>query len=251
MKSLWVAVLVAFMASSTVPSSLWAASPVEQIKTTVEDVLRILKDPRLQGDNQKKERQARLNKVLFPSFDFVEMAKRSLGIHWPRNVASRAEMVPYFSELVTNAYVNQIDSYKNEKIVYLRERMEDRFADVDTRIMTGRASGVPIVYKLRFTEGNWKIYDLTIDNMSWVNGYRSQLNRILAISSFDAFLKSLQKKGSTGDGDLRLKMTNGDKMGNRIADSGPGLSPEDTWQKALPLTLFLLREASGPMGLRP
>ena len=60
-------------------SSLWAESPTEQIKRTVERVLAILKEPMLQGEAKKKERREQLRQTLLPRFDFDEMAKRSLG----------------------------------------------------------------------------------------------------------------------------------------------------------------------------
>lgn len=247
MKRLWLAYTLVLAVNPGVVGRLWAASPGDQIKTTVDHVLEILRDRKLQDQG---ERQKQLKSVILSGFDFVEMAKRSLGSHWRRNVASREEIVPFLSEFIANAYVNRIDSHKNEKVVYLRERRENSFADVDTRIMTRRGGGLPITYKLHFIEENWKVYDIVIDNRSWVNHYRYQLNRILLTSSFEALLKKLQEKRARGDGDSGLKITNADEIGDRSADPEPGFFAVGSWKKVSPFALFLLGEASGSKGLR-
>jgi len=46
-----------------------------------------------------------------------------------------------------------------------------------------------------FAGGDWKVYDVVIDNISLVNNFRSQFDRILASSSFDELLKKLREKG--------------------------------------------------------
>ena len=61
-----------------------AATPREQIQSSVEKVIAILKDPNLKPEAKKSERIEQLRQVIFPKFDFTEMAKRSLGSDWQR-----------------------------------------------------------------------------------------------------------------------------------------------------------------------
>jgi len=68
-----------------------AGAPSDQTRATIEKVLAILKDPAA-----KSERRERLRQVIYPSFDFAEMAKRSLGPHWQRR--SSAEQQEFLSE---------------------------------------------------------------------------------------------------------------------------------------------------------
>ncbi|MBF8254667.1 MAG: organic solvent tolerance ABC transporter substrate-binding protein, partial [Deltaproteobacteria bacterium] len=46
----------------------------------------------------------------------------------------------------------------------------------------------------------WKVYDVVIENISLVNNYRSQFNRVLANSSFAEFLRKLQEKNFDATG---------------------------------------------------
>ena len=173
---------------------LRAESITAQIKETVDHVVEILKDPRLQAAGKKKDRRERLREVIAQRFDFEEMAKRSLGQHWQRNAARKGEFVPVFTRFVEESYVGSIESYKNEKIVYARERIDRDFAQVNTKVITGKGDEIPIDYRLHSVGGEWKVYDVVIENVSLVNNYRSQFHRILATASFDDLIKRLQEK---------------------------------------------------------
>ena len=134
--------------------------------------------------------------MLFRSFDFGEMAKRSLGSHWRTGNGKEEEFVSVFTGFVENAYMGTLESYKGEKIAYLRERVDQNLAQVDTRIVPAKGEPFPVNYRLHLVGGEWKIYDVVIDNISLVNNFRSQFNRILTTASFDDLLRKLREKGS-------------------------------------------------------
>lgn len=194
-----VAGISVLLVSWLVGSWLWAGSVTADVKSTVDDVVEILKEPRLQADAKKKERRERLRRVIGARFDFEEMAKRSLGQHWQRHAARKQEFVPVFTKFVEKAYVGSIESYKNEKIVYTRERIDKDFAQVDTKVVTGKGDEIPIDYRLHSVGGEWKVYDVVIENVSLVNNYRSQFHHILATASFDDLIKRLQEKSPEAD----------------------------------------------------
>lgn len=190
----WVAWIITLAVTWGAVNSVWAESIIAQIKSTVDRVVEILKDPRLQRDTKVGERRQRLRQAIAPRFDFEEMAKRSLGQHWQRNAARKDEFVPVFARFVQDSYVSSIESYKNEKILYTRERVDKDFAQVDTKVITIKGDEIPINYRLHLVGGQWKVYDVVIENVSLVNNYRSQFHRILDTASFDDLIKRLQEK---------------------------------------------------------
>jgi len=190
----WAVWLLVFLVSWAEAPWLWADSPTAQVKATVDRVVEILRDSRLQGEARAKARRERLRLAIAPRFDFTEMAKRSLGSRWQRYAERQSEFVPAFTEFMERAYVGQIESYKKEKIVYLRERVDTKFAEVDTQVILSRGDEVPITYRLHRVGGDWKVYDVLIDHVSLVNNYRSQFHRILNSSSFDDLIRMLREK---------------------------------------------------------
>ena len=177
-------------------STAFADPPTQEIKKTTDRVIEILQDPMSSGDTKKAERREMLRQALLPRFDFREMARRSLGSHWKSQNGRQEEFVSAFTNFVENAYVIKIESFKDEKIIYGRERVEKDFAEVDTKIVPSKGDPFSINYKLHLVREQWKVYDMVVENISLVNNYRSQFNRILTNTSFDELLRKLREKGS-------------------------------------------------------
>lgn len=174
---------------------LSAGAPTDLMRTTVDKVVAVLKNPRLQSDARKKERRDQLRQVIYPRFDFAAMAKRSLGSHW-RSLTpeEQREFEEVFTDLLESSYVDQIESYNDEKILYIREIQDDNYAEVSTKIATSKGEEFSINYKLHLVNQSWKVYDIVIENISLINNYRSQFNRIIMKSSYKELLRRMKEK---------------------------------------------------------
>ena len=135
-----------------------------------------------------------LRSALMPRFDWYEMAKQSLGKHWQTASGREDEFVAAFAEFLGNAYVGKIGSYRDEKIVFLHEVVDNERAQVMTKIVSDKGEPTTINYRLRRIDGQWKIYDVVVEDISLVVNFRSQFNRLLAKGSFDDLLKQLKEK---------------------------------------------------------
>ena len=176
-------------------ASAHAGVPTEQIKGTVDKAVLVLKDPRLKPAAKTKERREQLRQILFARFDFTEMAKRALGSNWRRRTPQEQdEFVRLFTEILERAYADIIESYTDEKIVYLNERVEGGFADVGSKILTSRGEEYSVNYKAHLVSNEWKVYDVIAENISLVNNFRSQFNRVIANSSYEELLRRLRDK---------------------------------------------------------
>ena len=177
------------------PFNALADSPTIRIKSTVDQVIQILIDPQLQGEGKKQERRKRLREAIFVRFDFQEMAQRSLGAHWQRRTPEeQTEFVRVFSELLEQTYVNRIESYNDEKFIYMNERIDGPYAEVGSKMRTSKGEEFTINYKLHRLGEDWKVYDLVIENVSLMNNYRSQFNRILTSSTYDELVSKIKLK---------------------------------------------------------
>jgi len=128
--------LTVVIATGADVNRLWAATPLEDVKGTVDRVMEILKDEKLQGDTNKKEKRERLRQAILPRFDFPEMAKRALATHWNQNPQKQREFVSAFTQLLENAYAEQIEAANGDKVVYGNGRQEQNFAEVDTKVIS-------------------------------------------------------------------------------------------------------------------
>jgi phospholipid transport system substrate-binding protein len=172
-------------------TSVSAGAPTQQIQSAVERVTTILKDPKLQADAKRQE----LREAVYPKFDFTEMAKRSLGNHWQRrSPEEQQEFVKLFTDMIENAYMSNLEAYQGEKVVIAGEKQDKEYAEVNTKIVSKKGEEFTVNYKLRQAGSDWKIYDVVIENISLVNNYRSQFNRVIAQSSFDELFRKMKDR---------------------------------------------------------
>lgn len=168
----------------------FANSPTEQIQQTIQQITNIVANSP-NGDDRTKDL---LRETLMPRFDWLEMSKRSLGKHWSYASGRENEFVSAFAEFLGNAYIGQIGSYRNEKVLFVQESIENNRAQVKTKIVSNSGEPTAVNYQLRRVEGDWKIYDVVVEDISIVSNYRSQFSRILAKGSFEDLLRQLREK---------------------------------------------------------
>ena len=172
-----------------------AGEPVTLIKQTINEVIDILKDEELKKQENILQRRAEVRRVIEERFDFEEMSKRSLALHWKkRSPEERQEFIPLFSDLLERSYVNKIESYTDEQILYTDETIDDNYAVVRTKIITKRNVEVPIEYRLLRKNGQWGVYDVVIEGVSLVNNYRNQFNKIIRKDSYEELVKRMKNK---------------------------------------------------------
>ena len=171
-----------------------AGVPTDQLKQHVDEVIKALSDPSLQG--KPAPRRAAVRKISEDIFDYPETARRALGQHWNgRTPDEQREFVQLFADLLDRAYFSKIDRYQGEKVRYGAETINGDEAMVKTTIMT-RAGGseVPVDYRMRQAGGRWLVYDVNIEGVSLVSNYRTQFNKIVQTESYAALVQKLRAK---------------------------------------------------------
>lgn len=183
--------------SMTINAWATADSPIETIRMTIQQARTVLEDPNYQGQDHKQQRLAKVKEIVLPQFDSQEVAKRTLSTHWKGLTdQQRQEFVQLFIALVEKTYSHNLDRYNNGvQFFFDHERIEDQFSEVDTRVLDPVQNRTfSIGYRLHNVNGKWLVYDVVIENVSMVQNYRNQFNRILTKSSYEELIKALQNK---------------------------------------------------------
>lgn len=172
----------------------YAGAPTEAMKTTVDEVLRIVRDQDLKHKDKVDERRHMLEQVVAARFDYTEMSRRALGAPWNQLTdPQKQEFVDLFRTLLTNSYADKIETYSGEGVQYLNERTEKEYAEVRTKVLSGKTE-IPLDYRLINKNEHWRVYDVVVDNISLVNNYRGQFTKILRSSSYSDLVDQLRKK---------------------------------------------------------
>jgi phospholipid transport system substrate-binding protein len=179
----------------TISGAVRAGEPLDVVKSATDRALQVLKDPQLQSNNKKKERIERLKVIINPLFDYDETAKRALGSHWRRRTAAeQQEFAKLFRAFLEKVYSDRIDEYVGQKINFGREHIENDYAEIDATVVNPKGEESPIIFRLRRVDGKWLVYDAVVENISIVNNYRSQFDRVIKSSSYEELVKKIREK---------------------------------------------------------
>jgi len=78
----------------------------------------------------------------------------------------------------------------------VRLAMEANTAEVKSVVQPADSSNQPIQinYLVKQTEGDWKVYDVTVDDISITANYRNQFTRMIDQQGFDGLMSAMRKK---------------------------------------------------------
>ena len=186
---------------ATVACLLWtsaeaaAGAATDQLRGSIDAVLKVLADPELKTDAKLAERRQAIRAVANEIFDYGEISRRSLAAHWqPRTPAERQEFVELFGDLLESAYISKLESYSGEKIVYAGEAVTGGQAVVKTRIVTKQTTEIPVDYRMLQQGDRWRAYDVSIEGVSLISNYRSQFNTIITRAGYPDLVAKLRAK---------------------------------------------------------
>jgi phospholipid transport system substrate-binding protein len=173
---------------------LAAESATEVVRSTINEVMRILNDDSLKTPAKLLPRRRLLEQVIAQRFDYAEMSKRALAANWtPLTNEQRNEFVNLFKAFLSDRYASKLEGYSGEHVEYLSERLEGRFAEVRSKLVSKKVE-IPMDYRLIDKAGRWYAYDIVVDGVSLVKNYRSQFTAIIRSSSYEELVHRLRNR---------------------------------------------------------
>jgi len=184
--------LVLFILS---PSTSFGEEPLHFVKTSVDEVISILRSDKYKTDEQKKLRKKKLEQLADTLFDFKEISNRALGRNRRKFTPNQLkEFNILFPKLLKEYYIDKIENYSGEKVIYgSTTKISANKYQVNTKVVTS-SNEIPINYRLMIKNGKWKVYDVLIEGVSMVKNYRSQFNQILRRKKPEYLLQQLREK---------------------------------------------------------
>jgi len=181
------------------PFPVFAGVPLDTVRTNVNGVLDVLRDPKLQGESGKKVKEQRITAAADKLFDFVELSKRTLGLNWNKFTAGqRKEFVELFTTILKDAYVGKITAYTNEQVNFTKEApLSEATVEVQSSVVT-KGGETPIYYRVIKKGNEWKVYDVVIEGVSLIGNYRTQFREIIGNNPPEQLLQTLRKKVGKG-----------------------------------------------------
>lgn len=196
-----IAVAVMFLAVSLAVAS----EAKDQLKTSIDKIISILKDEKLKAPEKLLERREMIFQAVEERFDFEEMGKRALSRHYKKRTPEELKSFHHtFSRLLENSYISKIEAYTDEEVKFLDDRAKGPYYYVYTEIIS-KGKAIPVNYSLRKIDGSWMVYDVNIEGVSLVRNYMTQFNKIIKKNKFSGLMEKLNRKLESLDEELKAK----------------------------------------------
>ena len=194
----WVSTLVAVVASLLIQQAYADnGDPDDLIRLASQDILQIIKSDTT-GDNRKIRDQVEAR--VMPLADFKGMTAFAVGRPWSSATPEQqAALIKEFRGLLARTYLSALTMYKSASLSFKPTRYGDNgeTARVQVDVSTkANNKPIPLDFSLEKTAQGWKVYDVTIEGISFMTNQRNQFAPIIANQGIDGLIKQLAERNS-------------------------------------------------------
>ena len=191
-KLAWVS---SFLLLVLAPTVSYAGEPTVQLSATVNELVTILVNTPV-SELRAHGLPDKALQLVNDRFDFSELTRQTLGRHWSAlSPAEQREFVDALTQKLLVAYGRSVRASGDEKVEFKGEEQKGDLANVETKVVSSNGE-LAIDYRLHLVNGQWKVYDMVIDQVSIVNNYRAQFDRVIAKSSVQDLLQKIKQPAS-------------------------------------------------------
>jgi phospholipid transport system substrate-binding protein len=177
-----------------------ASAPEDLIRDTSDKVLDEIKSNTAKYQSDPQSVYDLVNNVVLPHFDFSGMTDLALGRYNDEVSADqRPEIINEFRMLLVRTYSSALLEYTDQAVVFLPMEGVETDGKVTVRTEIEQAGGfpIPINYSLRLGDDGWKVFDISVDDVSLVTNYRSSFARAIKKDGVDGLIKTLRDRNQS------------------------------------------------------
>jgi len=173
------------------------SDPQQLIRQTADQVLLKIQSNSEQYKQDPTKLYALVDEVVLPHFDFDTMVDLALGRNKNKvNAQQKPLIIKEFRVLLVRTYGKALLDYNDQKIIYLpmEGSLEQGNVMVKTEIEQEGGFPIPLNYSLKASKQGWKVYDISVDDISLVTNYRSSFARQIKKNGVDGLIKTLHDR---------------------------------------------------------
>lgn len=175
-----------------------ADSPPRVVESASEQILGILEERRDELSEDPAALYAAVDSVLLPRFDMVYAGRVVLG-KYGRDATpeQRRRFIDAFYQSLLRTYAEGLLQFRAENLRMLPYRGEEGATKtrVRTEVVLNDGRVIPVDYSLRLKDDVWKVYDVTIEGISYLTNYRKEVGGLVRDKGLEAVITELESRG--------------------------------------------------------
>lgn len=183
--------------------TLWPAMaheeqlPHEIIATAAHSIADELKGRKDYLDENRSELYALIDEILAPHFDTRYAGRLVLGKHWKKVTKDqRNRFIDVFYEFLLQSYANGVLKFDDDAYTVDSSEIaaDDKRTVVNTEMRLDDGSRIPVNYSMRKSKAGWRVYDVRIEGVSYIQNYRNQFNAEISALGIESVIERLQSE---------------------------------------------------------
>lgn len=143
------------------------------------------------------EHQKRFRELMLDSFDLNGVGKWVIGRYWRRT--SKSERIRYlnlFEKYIVATYSKRFRGYTEAKLQITGSTKSNSSVLVNSQINRNNLKPIKIIWRVKQTNGKYKIIDIIIEGVSWIQTQRSEFVSVIRNNGgkVAGLIKALNKK---------------------------------------------------------
>ena len=172
--------------------------PQKLVEQKVNEVIQIL-DAGKKSNKRDAQIITELKGLILSVCDLTEMSKRALGVNYNKFSADQQkEFENLFAEMLENVYLGNLLDYNDQKVVFGKTvtLKANEAVEVQSDIVSMDGKKMPVFYRISNKSGEWKVYDVIIEGISFIKNYRDQFKEILTKNTPEELLNTMHQKNA-------------------------------------------------------
>ena len=166
----------------TLICALWAI-PVLAADPAIDFMDKLAKEIIEEGvlaQKTNEEKEAFFREKFTTNLDLKNISQMVLGVYWKKATdQEKADFMEAFTDLTTKTWTDRFGLYQGQDIVFqgTRNAPQKNQIYVDSKI--NNDPPIEVIWRLRQKEGNYKLVDIVIEDVSMVMSYRNEYTSFL------------------------------------------------------------------------
>ena len=189
-------VVLALTLALGAPLQAAADDPAELIRQTIGDLFALIDNNRTSFEAEPGLLEQELRERLLPRLDTIHSARLVLGRHGRGLEREQVEdFAEALSELLMSRYATGLLEFRSRdqiEFLPLAGDNTERSTRVRTRVRLDSGNRAPVDYVLRKADGEWRVFDVIIEGISYVATFRNQIGEEIRRDGFESMLDRLR-----------------------------------------------------------
>ncbi len=170
-------------------------APEQVVCGVSRDVLEIIR----KNDRDSNRVREQVDARVAPLVNYDRMTAMAVGRHW-RNASPEQQqaLTREFRQMLVRTYLSALTIYKNARVEVKGTHAGNSSDELDVRteVFLPGQKPIPLSFAFEKTNAGWKVYDIAVDGISFINNHRNQFNAVVQKEGIDGLIRNLSGRNA-------------------------------------------------------